>query len=223
MEITCISDLHGSYPKLDGGQMLIIAGDLVAADKTEQYDEFFYWLGKQRYTHKILIAGNHDGRLEAYMDGKDLEVTYLKDSGTVVTYWKDIRDPMPGQRLEKLKIWGTPWTPEFGQWYFMKPRGEPIAEKWALIPDDVDILVTHGPPHGILDYCSPKRSKRLGCEDLYMRLSGLKQLKLHVFGHIHGGYGHIPMMQDFPGAQFVNASIMDEDYEPINKPIRVTL
>jgi Icc-related predicted phosphoesterase len=174
-----------------------------------QYFAFEEWLIAQDYKHKVLIAGNHDGFIRSMhapvMIG---DAHYLEDSGV---------------EIEGLKIWGSPWTPEFCNWYFMKPRGEQIAEKWAQIPDDTNILVTHGPAYGILDYVSNRKLKRHGCEDLYKRLGGLKELKLHVFGHIHGGYGHLTRLQDFPGTQFVNCAHMDEDYKAVNKPIRVIL
>ncbi len=197
MIIDCISDLHGYKPELQGGDLLIVAGDLTARDKDSEYIELMLWLTKQDYKKKVMIAGNHDGKLEAWQPMKLDDVDYLCDSAT---------------EYEGLKIWGAPWTPTFYYWYFMKDRGEPIKEMWDKIPDDVDILVTHGPPYGILD-------NRLGCMDLTNALPRLTKLKLHVFGHIHES----PGQEVINGTTFVNASIMDKRYRPFHKPIRIIL
>ena len=105
-----------------------------------------------------------------------------------------------------------------------------IAKKWALIPDDTDILVTHGPPFGTLDTVSPHSTHRCGCEELALRLKELSYLKLHVFGHIHGGYGQkvtYPRLREEGPIYYcytsVNCEHMDEDYRPVNAPITVVM
>src|ERR1043166_6675558 len=160
MIVDCISDLHGSYPKLCGGDLLIVAGDLTAQNLKEQYFEFFAWLDKQEYERIIVVAGNHDGLflrreyINSFLSGTS-RIDYLCDSGA---------------QVEDFKVWGSPWTPTFYNWYFMRDRGEEIKAKWDLIPDDTDILVTHGPPMGIQDevkYSSKANNGRLaGCEEL---------------------------------------------------------
>jgi len=211
MIIDCISDLNGYKPSLQGGDLLIVAGDLTARDTVEENASFLIWLNEQPYIKKILIAGNHDGFIEknrGWEIGLLRNFDYLQDSGL---------------EFEGLKIWGSPWTPTFYNWHFMKDRGEPIKEKWDLIPEDVDILITHGPPYGILDHVEISSkgdsSRRAGCMDLMNRIPALKKLKLHVFGHIHEGYGQ----ESIRDTTFVNASIMDGSYNPINKPIRIEL
>jgi Icc-related predicted phosphoesterase len=97
-----------------------------------------------------------------------------------------------------------------------------LKEKWALIPEDVDILVTHSPPYGILD--GTLFQENVGSISLYERLYSEKiKPRLHVFGHVHESYGHWPEMLDFPHTQFVNASHCNQDYKAANKPIRVIL
>ena len=94
-------------------------------------------------------------------------------------------------------------------------RGEELKERWDLIPNDIDILVTHGPPYGYLDTVRwDGHTKHVGCEELLDRVLKLKP-KLHVFGHIHGAAGE----DSFEGTHFVNASSCDERYKPINPPI----
>lgn len=209
MIIDCISDLHGHYPDLEGGDLLIVAGDLTAHGIKSQYIEFIDWIVKQKYTRKVVIAGNHDGvlqkdeyffhlnRIDEYFD-----FDYLCDSG---------------EEFHGLKIWGSPWTPEFCGWHFMLDTPEQLAEKWAIIPDDTDILITHGPPLGIRD--ENNYDGRLGCSELRKKVDSLPNLKLHVFGHIHEGYGQ----ETINKTTFVNCAHMDIKYRPMNQPIRIVL
>lgn len=220
MIIDCISDLHGYYPKLEGGDLLIVAGDLTASDQPSQYIQFMTWLMHQKYKKKILIAGNHDNEIEKRFMHFDENsgCNYLFDSGT---------------EFEGLKIWGSPWTKTFPG---MNPRckaftvdtEEELGEKFSLIPDDIDILVTHSPPYGILDEI--EEDTKLGRRDFHvgsqflrntiLSVDRLPKLKLHVFGHIHE---HGGKMLDMPITKFVNASHVNERYEPVYKPIRVIL
>lgn len=224
--IDCISDLHGYYPKLDGGDLLIVAGDLTARDEPYQHAEFLSWAKRQDYEKVIFIAGNHDGHIqnnqklyEDYMGScrvhcpsvKDFnKITYLQDSYTI---------------FKHLKIYGSPWTPTFCDWHFMLPReSDELEEKWSLIPDDTDILITHGPSYGLLDStCQyPSKFDCLGCSLLREAVERIKP-KIHVFGHIHGGYGQILLKHEGLNTICVNASHCDEDYKPVNKPIRIVL
>lgn len=211
LSITAISDLHGFYPELPGGDLLIIAGDLTARDTVEQNASFFIWLNEQQYRKKILIAGNHDGFIEknpGWEIGLLRNFDYLQDSGL---------------EFEGLKIWGSPWTPTFLNWHFMKDRGPDIKAMWDLIPNDIDILITHGPPYGILDKVKIP-SKALpdgyaGCKDLREAVERI-QPKVHIFGHIHEGYGQCLLKGQMgdPNTECYNVSIMNENYDPVNKP-----
>jgi Icc-related predicted phosphoesterase len=216
MIIDCIGCLHGAEPKLEGGDLLIVTGDLVARDDPFEYGHFAAWLQRQNYKKKILIAGNHDNFFdksgfkkiqEAY---QDIEVEYLCDSGT---------------EFEGLKIHGSPWTSRFEG---INPKccaftgacdGE-IAPHFDLIPQDVDILITHGPPFTIRD--TTKRGHQVGSTSLMAQHITRIRPKLWAFSHIHEGYG-----KDGPypwsGTTYVNCSIMNEKYEAINKPIRIEL
>jgi Icc-related predicted phosphoesterase len=212
MKITCISDLHGYTPQLSGGDFLIVAGDLTARDDGWHHNNFETWLDIQQYKKIVLIAGNHDGFIEkmGYLTyyNRLKPTKYLEDTST---------------EFEGFKIYGSPWTPTFYNWFFMCDRGEAIKKKWDMIPDDVDILITHGPPHGILDVVEYSHKavygQHAGCEELAKALPRLKKLKLHVFGHIHEGYG----MQVINGVTYINAAIMNQDYRPVNQPITVEI
>lgn len=224
MKITAISDLHGFYPKLPGGDLLIVAGDLTASDQPWQYVEFETWLTKQPYKKKVIICGNHDKFMQqAHICIKpdEHEYTLLCDSGC---------------EFEGLKIWGSPWT----RWFegvnpfcdaFMLKTEEELAEKFALIPDDIDILVTHGPPYGILDRVSHTRES-VGSKALWQRISQVRP-QIHCFGHIHEEYGKIPSViweeserfcESFAyGTDFYNCSHVDRGYKPVNSPVTFEL
>lgn len=223
MIIDAISDLHGFYPKLEGGDLLIIAGDLTARDTDLEYMKIFHWISKQNYKNKIVVAGNHDNRICNHINFPN-HFTYLCDSGT---------------ELEGLKLWGSPWTKTFEG---MNPKAmaftcdteDELSQKWDKIPDDIDILITHGPPHGILDW--NKDDIHCGSISLLKRSRTLKNLKLFCFGHIHEAYSMIntqvmtnslPMLlsPNKPNSLpiIVNASHVNERYEPVNRPIRVIL
>lgn len=208
MIIDCTSDLHGYYPKLHGGDLLIIAGDLTARDEDTQYMEFMDWLEKQKYEMKIIVGGNHDNQIQngIDLDFPDLGIVYLED-------W--------GCEFAGLKIWGSPWTGRFlGQnkqaMAFSKWGDCSLEYHWNEIPGDTDILITHSPPYGILDLCP---HGRVGSESLREKVLQIKP-KLHVFGHIHGsGCQVLP----FNNTLFINASYVDESYKPRGKTIRADI
>lgn len=206
MIIDCISDLHGEVPKLEGGDLLIVAGDLTATDQHHQYVEFIEWLSVQNYRKKIVVAGNHDNLLQQMVGVSKFiySGTYLCDSGT---------------EFEGLKIWGSPYTEKFryqnpSYMAFSLDSDDDLKEHFDLIPDDTDILVTHSPPAGILDRCL---SRRAGSEALRQTMFRVKP-KLMVFGHIHQCGGQ---QVDFMTTKCVNAAYMNECYDPVNKPVRI--
>jgi len=208
MKITFISDTHGRHYKMtqdlmSGGDMIIHAGDVSNRGLKSEIEDFLFWFGNLPYKHKVFIAGNHDFGFEdirhSYEEGIIIPegVTYLQDDSVTI---------------DGIKIYGSPWQPWFHDWAFNLYRGDALAEKWNQIPDDVDILVTHGPPHGILD--RTERGMIVGCEDLYKRVFEVKP-KIHLFGHIHEGYG----MREIDDVIFINASALDAHYLYSNKPI----
>jgi Icc-related predicted phosphoesterase len=237
MIIDCISDLHGHYPELEGGDLLIVAGDLTARDTEIEYHQFGTWLLKQTYHEKIVVAGNHDNLLQRMSNPGIADSCYLCDSGTEFEYEKEFPDEVcingivPIIKVKsKLKIWGSPWTAAFPGMNphcmaFTQQYGcdtdEWLSEHWGLIPDDTDILVTHSPPFAMMDAVYDYEAGKIrncGSKSLHERICKLK-LKLHVFGHIHEGY----FKRKIGDCTFVNASHVNERYEPVNKPIRIVL
>lgn len=223
MIIDCVADLHGEYPKLKGGDLLIIAGDCTTNDKVPAWKNFFDWLDKQPYKHKVMIAGNHDNFCRQWVTSDDSVYDSLLDRPSL-TYLCD-----SGTEIEGFKIWGSPWSPYFKGinphcMAFTEPD-EFLEQYWRLIPDDTDILITHCPPFGFLDQIKMRDGSRFhaGSKTLLDRLKKMKQPpELWVFGHIHEGYGQF-LLPDSGFCKMINCSYMNEDYEPVNKPIRVIL
>jgi Icc-related predicted phosphoesterase len=203
IRIVCISDTHGQHAKLrvPDGDVLIHAGDFVAfGDRPKEIIDFNQWLGKQSHPHKVVIAGNHDSMFERHPGAARKllgNAVYLENSAT---------------ELAGLKIWGSPVQPEFNNWAFNVARGAAIRRYWKMIPANTDVLVTHGPPFGVLDKAHPS-SAHLGCEELAKAVEQIKP-QLHVFGHIHGGHG----LSNGKDTQFVNASVVNEAYRLVHEP-----
>lgn len=211
MKICFISDTHlrhQSYqidvPECD---LLIHSGDACIEGKREgEVIAFFDWFKELPSRHKVFIAGNHDWLFESNPEAARKlipeNVCYLQDSETTIG---------------GLRIYGSPWQPEFCEWAFNLKRGWPLRKKWEMIPAGIDILVTHGPPMGILDW-SKFGNEHAGCADMRQELNRVKP-KIHAFGHIHGDYG----TAQWAGTLFVNSSLCDEAYVANRPPIMVEM
>jgi Icc-related predicted phosphoesterase len=222
MRITFISDTHTKHRHceldLPGGDLLIHAGDFMNSGYNPiEAIEFFKWLDEiKTYETKVLIAGNHDRWMEDEPEealgilSKYKTIDYLEDD------WMIVGDGDPHDvDVKTAKIYGSPWQPEFYNWAFNLPRqGEDLREKWFWIPNDTDILVTHGPAFGHCD--EAPFGGHVGCELLREQLDKFPP-KIHVFGHIHAGYGY----KFHNGTHFFNASVLGERYNYDNKPMTV--
>jgi Icc-related predicted phosphoesterase len=208
LKFVAISDTHCRHRnlRLPKGDVLLHAGDISHRGDQREIIDFLDWFGKQPYQHKIFIAGNHDFFFERTKENIirkliPAEVTYLKDELVIIN---------------GVRIWGSPYTPWFYRWAFNKRRGAPLAEHWEKIPPDTDILLTHGPVYGINDLTL--NEQHAGDKDLLQRVLMVKP-RVHVCGHIHEGYGSVKRV----GTKFINACILNESYELINKPITFDL
>lgn len=214
MKLVAISDIHISdaHQKreidLPEGDLLIVAGDLTSTGTPAQLVAFNNYLEKHKskYNYKpLVIAGNHDFALE---QNPDEAIDIL----TAADYIEDALVEIGG-----VRIWGSPWTPTFFDWAFMKDRGSEIREMWEMIPENLDVLVTHGPPWGILDFCG----SHAGCSDLLdiVTTKLTTAPRFHIFGHIHEGFGS----HETEKTQFLNVSVCDEHYHAVNKPTVIEL
>jgi len=208
MRFVCISDTHGFHDRINlpDGDVLIHAGDLTSDGKQDQIFDAFAWLARQHFKRIIVTPGNHEFGLEqlphlgAVLQSKFPNVEILVDSETTI---------------DGLRVYGSPWQPWFNNWAFnFLPGPAGIAqaeEKWSHIPDDIAILITHGPSRGILD--ETLKRKHVGCEAMSARIAQLPQLRLHVFGHVHEAHG----IERIGEVLHVNACICDSRYFPEQK------
>lgn len=206
MRVVCISDTHTLHEgiQLPPGDLLIHAGDLTSRGALTDVQAFATWFADQPHRHKVLIAGNHDfcfQRAPTQAEPLVAGFHYLRDHGV---------------EIEGLRIWGSPWQPWFHDWAFNLPRGEPLRKVWAKIPAGTDVLVTHGPPARHCDLTAT--GEHAGCEDLLARIQAIRP-RLHVFGHIHEAHG---VLRD-EHTTFVNASICNLAYEPVQPPIVIDI
>lgn len=210
MKICFISDTHLRHlrypidvPECD---LLIHSGDALIQGSEAELRSFSYWFESLPARRKVFVAGNHDWIFEK----NNARARSLLPEGVVY-----LQDELA--EVEGLKIYGSPFQPEFCEWAFNLKRGWPLRKKWEMIPAGIDILVTHGPPMGILDF-SKFGNEHAGCADLRQELHRVKP-KIHAFGHIHGDYG----TAKWAGTLFVNASLCDEAYVANHPPIEVEM
>jgi len=182
MKIWHIGDTHTYHGLLEIPKdidMVIFSGDCsnprAPYNNEPEVRNFIDWFSELPIKHKIFVAGNHDSSIESNLVTKadfDVEAIHYLEN-THIT-------------IEGIKIFGSPHTPTFGQWSFMKQRGK-LDRVWKQIPEDTDIVVVHGPPKGILDlsYDRHHTLEFCGCSALKKRVLDLPNLKLVCFGHIH--------------------------------------
>lgn len=221
MDFTFISDTHNKHNQIDvgSGDILFHTGDATSMGYFHEIQAFAEWFAKQDYKHKVFTPGNHDFGFEKepakyYEMFKDLGLHLLIDERV---------------ELEGVKIWGSPVTPWFWNWAFNRARNgaeaamhnvDFIFPHWDMIPNDIEVLLTHGPPYMILDeLCyvdgTPK-GQFVGCEDLAKRVEEIKP-KIHAFGHIHCGHGAVEQNDTL----FINGANLDEAYQSGYEPIKV--
>lgn len=225
VRLLLLADTHGRHREVDleGAlskykfDVLVHAGDIclsvglttatVLQRNVEQIMDFCYWTTTLPIEHKVVIGGNHDFALQHLPETHGVfarsGVTYLENQSAIVA---------------GLKFTGSPWTPWFGGMAF-NYEPEDGASLWSHIPEDTDVLVTHGPPKGILDVVYRQAfGKRIrthtGCPHLRERVEQIKP-KVHLFGHIHASRGS----KGVDGTDFYNAAVVDHRYRVVHKPM----
>jgi len=211
VKIVCISDTHGEHEQvsLPFGDVLVHAGDITAHGTRNDFLNFIEWFASHPHQHKVFIGGNHDTYLEKEPDeiasvAASHGVSYLNDSGI---------------EIDGVQFWGSPITPRFFDWSFMRDE-EDIHHHWALIPENTNVLITHGPVWGVLDEVerAPKVTESTGCKMLAQRVKEVSP-SFHIFGHIHECYGS----RLIDKTQHVNVSTMNNGYQIQNAPVIVEL
>ena len=226
LKLVLLSDTHGFHRKvkIPPGDVLIHCGDFTSHGREADVRDFNEWVGTVPCPVRLCIAGNHDWAMTRFKHdqfnhygsvfSRDRQAeltsnfTYLCDSGITI---------------EGIKFWGSPVTPQFCDWAFMLDGDSNRAHHWKRIPDDTNVLITHGPARGILD--ANVRGELCGDEQLRQRAGQLAGLKLHCSGHIHESYNSkdVVNIADYAhsGNSYyaVNCSILDEHYSIKNKPV----
>ena len=200
--------MHGSYRELiiPIADVIVCCGDMTPRGKLDDAKDFLMWFADLPHKYKIFISGNHDFLFEKYKYEAEKiipdNIIYLEDSEV---------------EIMGLKFYGTPVTPIFFNWAFNRTE-DVLKSHWEKIPNNIDILITHGPPYGIMDLS--KRDKiNTGSPSLYEEVINRIKPTYHVFGHIHEGYGIL----EKDGITFINASNMDVDYNLVNEPIVIEI
>lgn len=210
MRLVCLSDTHGFHDKIPtkipDGDFLIISGDITNSGSFIDLQRFAYWLEKFPKHKKVVIAGNHDW---CFSNNYGLSKKFLEEIPDTYYLQEDFRI------IDGVSFYGSPWAPEFGTWAFMADQVT-LRQKWSLIPTNLDVLITHGPPYVRLD--RTEEGVYAGCTELLNQVIE-KSPKVHVFGHIHEGYGKIKNDSTW----FVNASTCTRQYKPTNPPIIIDL
>lgn len=209
--IYATSDLHGMLPDPDSVppcDIFLIAGDVTpvwnhnpAFQESWLHTHFAKWIGAIRAEHKILIAGNHDFVAEERPEIMESHLwTYLCDQAITV---------------EGVKIYGTPWTPPFYNWAFMRPESE-LEAIYNDIPDGIDILISHGPPR---DCCDKNiLGQRCGSYALARQIREIKP-KIVITGHIHEAHGR----GTIDNTNVYNVSHVNFSYKPSHPPVKICL
>lgn len=218
VRLVCISDTHGTHSRLSlpDGDILVHAGDFTVHGTTTELDDFAEWFSSRPHRHKVVVAGNHDLALDAENDRGDDEakarfISTIRECGG--HYLENEATNIAG-----LWFYGSPRQPYYGEgWAFQYERGEAAVNTWKAVPENIDVLITHGPAFGRNDLCIS--GKRAGCVDLLHEIQQRIRPKVHIFGHIH----------EDPGASsdgttdFINASSVNIEYRGWRPPIIVTL
>ncbi|CAH0491516.1 unnamed protein product [Peronospora farinosa] len=221
MKVVCVSDTHGLHENaltIPPGDIFVHAGDFTDTGKRSEVLAFNEFLGRLPHRYKLVIAGNHESSFDRqfypeywhqYGHKQQYDPTEVRALLTNALYLED-----QAVLIEGYLFYGTPWQPEFCNWAFNLPRGDALLRQWRLIPTDTDVLVTHTPPMGHGDLVG---FQRVGCADLLREVENRVRPKLHVFGHVHEGYGR--SVSSDGKITYLNASTCTHDYEPVNPPL----
>lgn len=218
-----ISDTHAKHDELvknfdlPEADFLVHAGDISGYGSENALRKFLKWFGMlEQFKHKIFIAGNHDWIFEIdHMWARTLVNRYRRkhSANGDINYLED-----SGVEIDGLRFWGSPVSRPFGRWAFMKLEHKQ-AERWEVIPDDIDVLITHNPPYMIRDFSREGSQEHCGSESLYREVVHRIKPKIHVFGHIHSEYG----ISEIGETTFINAASIDDGYQVKNKPILIEI
>lgn len=197
MKILHLSDTHGFHRRLSGlpyADVVVHSGDFTMNGSEAEAIDFLNWFCDLPHRHKIFICGNHDDCLYgAKIDGLDSNVHYLCNSGVIIG---------------GVKFYGVPM-------FMADCITHRQAAFYADIPADTDVLITHSPAYGILDF---DNRVNYGSEELLYSIQAI-DLKAHLFGHIHAGHGQTAAN----GTIYSNGALMRDGHSDLFAPNLITL
>lgn len=209
MRICIISDTHNKHKQLvlPDADMIVHCGDATSMGYEYEIKHFFKWYSKlSQYKYKIFVSGNHEKLFEDFPSmAKDLvpdNVIYLEDSGI---------------EIDGHYFYGSPVQKPFKNWAFNRPE-EKLAQHWEAIPDNTDVLITHGPPFGIMDWSNHSKSAE-GSPSLLHEVQNRIKPKFHCFGHMHEYHG-IEIINE---TTFINASVLNDHYVVSYEPVLIEI
>lgn len=210
MKLIALSDTHLKTDSLSvpEGDVLVHAGDALSSGSQQEFLKFLNWFGGLPHKHKIYVPGNHDWFVH---DNTNLANMMLKEKNITLLVDEELT-------IDGVRFYGTPWTPEFCGWAYMKDDLE-LYDIFERIPEGTDVLISHGPPKGYLDRV---RSKEVGSTPLKFAIDRVRP-KLVLCGHIHcgqtqgDGQGHdFIYHNDGKITHICNVSVLNEAYEISN-------
>ncbi len=229
MKIAFFSDTHTLHnewyscltPEMkaafDMADILIFTGDYSDVGSYRDTEKFLSWFNKRPNKHKVMIAGNHDFFFDTEPNKRGIITRTTWDIGEILHRFCSIHYlENSSVTIDDIKIWGSPISKWFYDWAFNRHEGSEIKAYWDQIPDDTDILLTHGPAYGIHD--AVRVGEPLGDKDLFQAIERVKPL-VFACGHIHEGYGQKKVGETL----HINSSSLDGQYRPVNPPIIVDL
>lgn len=202
--IIAISDTHGMHERLalPPGDVLVHAGDATMGGTMKEVVNFLNWMGRQPFAYKCFVPGNHDFYVQD--DQRTVELMCV-ERGIKLLIDRSVE-------IMGIKFHGSPWVPNLQGWAFYGDSAT-LTNKFMKIPDDTRVLITHGPPAGILDDCGI----HVGSTELWHRLQEVRP-DVHIMGHIHEGYGHVVTVYDDSQTDHYNVAVCTREYRPTNPP-----
>lgn len=236
MKLICISDTHGRHSELGvlpDGDVLIHCGDFSSHGTPNETHRFLDWFEAQPHQYKILIAGNHDCLMDDQHEMNSvISLTSNSESVDINVARSRIRQGVKFKYLQEesieiegVRFYGAPYVAESmgtTPWAFGACNDLHADLIWSRVPNNIDILITHGPPYGILDkerLSHGHKPKHIGCDVLLMHVKGRIKPRYHLFGHCHGQQGvHVT-----DSTTFMNVTSHGAHNMPLLDPVIINL